>query len=70
MLNMCKKNKFKISDLMMENECTLNNKTQVKKKIMDIWDTMNNCINSGINAKGKLDGQLKVKEEHQKFLKH
>ena len=54
---------------MMENECTLNNKTQVKKKIMDIWDTMNNCINSGINAKGKLDGQLKVKRRASEIFK-
>ncbi len=61
MLDMCKKNKFKISDLMMENECSINNKTLVKKRIMDIWDVMNNCINSGIKAKGKLDGKLKVK---------
>ncbi|OUW11171.1 MAG: L-serine ammonia-lyase [Candidatus Pelagibacter sp. TMED166] len=61
MLDICKKNNLKISDLMMENECSIESKSYVKKRIMKIWETMDQCIDSGIKSKGTLNGKLKVK---------
>ena len=67
MLKQCKKYKIKIHELMMKNERSLTSKINIEKNIDNIWETMNNCIESGINAKGTLNGSLKVKKRANKI---
>ena len=67
MLTQCKKHKLKIYELMMKNERSLISKTNVEKNIIKIWKTMNNCIETGINGKGTLNGSLKVKKRANKI---
>ena len=67
MLKQCKKHKLKIHELMMKNERSLKTKKDVEENILKIWETMNNCIEIGINAKGTLNGSLKVKKRANKI---
>ena len=67
MLKQCKKHQLKIHELMMKNERSLTSKINVEKNIFTIWKTMNNCIETGINAKGTLHGSLKVKKRANKI---
>ena len=68
MLKQCKNHGLKIHELMMKNERSLTTKVNVKKNILEIWKTMDNCIESGINAKGTLNGSLKVKKRANKIF--
>ena len=68
MLKQCKKHQLKIYELMMKNERSLTSKKNVEKNILAIWETMNSCIEAGINAKGMLNGSLKAKGEWLLFL--
>ena len=61
LLKQCKKQKIKIYELMMKNERSLKTKKNIQENIFKIWDVMDNCINTGINAKGRLIGSLKIK---------
>ena len=67
MLKQCKKHKIKIHELMMKNERSLTSKINVEKNILNIWETMNSCIETGIKAKGTLNGSLKVKKRANKI---
>ena len=67
MLKQCKKYKIKIHELMMKNERSLSSKVDVEKNIINIWKTMNNCIETGINGKGRLKGSLKIKKRANKI---
>ena len=67
MLNQCRKYKLKIHELMMKNERSLTSKSNVEKNIFNIWEVMDNCIKTGIDSKGTLHGDLKVKKRANKI---
>ena len=69
LIQMCKKNKMKIDELTLENELANMSKTELRKKILSIWQVMNECIESGLNTEGVLDGGLKVKRRAAKIYR-
>ncbi len=61
LLALCKKNKLKISELVLKNECASINKSDVKANIYHLWQVMQECIANGIENTGILPGGLNVK---------
>jgi len=61
LLSLCTKER-NIYDIVLENESSLLEKKIVEKKILDIWNTMNQVIKSGINSTGEIDSILNVKK--------
>ncbi len=54
LLEQCKKNSFKISELMMENEKSMRSEEEIKKSLLDIWGAMENSIKEGCQKSGTL----------------
>ena len=57
LLEQCKKSKLNIWQLVLKNEALSMDRNMVHKKIEDIWNTMNDCIERGISTKGYLSGE-------------
>ncbi len=56
----CKENGFRISSLMLKNECLFLSETEIRERLAHIWEVMQECINNGIETEGILPGGLKV----------
>jgi L-serine dehydratase len=54
LLEKCKKNSFKINELMMENEKSMRSAEDIKKSLLDIWKAMENSITRGCQSAGTL----------------
>jgi len=54
LLQRCRENFFKISDLMLENEKRMRSADEVKKSLLDIWRVMENSIELGCQTSGVL----------------
>ncbi|MFK5882586.1 MAG: L-serine ammonia-lyase [Sulfurospirillum sp.] len=54
LLEKCKKNSFKISDLMLENEKSMRSEDEVKNSLVNIWKVMENSIEAGCQKSGIL----------------
>lgn len=61
LLNHCRKNKLSIRELMLANEKTWRSEDDIKSGLLQIADTMQECINKGCHTEGILPGFLKVK---------
>ena len=60
LLSICHENSFRISSLMFKNEMMLMDEADIRKKLVNIWDVMQECIENGIQTEGILPGGLKV----------
>ena len=69
LLELCKKNKLNIYELTLENELANIKKSELRKKILDIWSVMDECIENGISTEGTLEGGLNVKRRASKIYK-
>jgi L-serine dehydratase len=49
-----------ISALMMENECVWRPETEVRAKLLEIWEAMRDCVRRGCEREGTLPGGLQV----------
>ncbi|AKH64952.1 MULTISPECIES: L-serine ammonia-lyase [Photorhabdus] len=56
----CNKTGLSISGLMMKNELDLHSKEEINAYFADVWDTMQACIDRGLNTEGVLPGPLRV----------
>ncbi len=61
LLEICRKEKLSIAQVMMANELSLRSEDEVLKGIDFIWQTMKDCIDRGCRSPGILPGKLKVK---------
>lgn len=61
LLTLCQTHQLSIAELMMENEKTWRNKTEIKQGILAIAETMRDAINRGCQTEGILPGGLNVK---------
>ncbi|CUS48669.1 MAG: L-serine dehydratase SdaA [Idiomarinaceae bacterium HL-53] len=61
MVQLCKTNGMRISSLMLANEKIFRSEAEIKKGLMHIWQTMRECIETGIKTEGILPGGLKVR---------
>jgi L-serine dehydratase len=60
LMELCEKYNLKISELIMQNEKALRSEDEIKQKLDDIWDVMQNCVTQGCEKKGIMPGGLKV----------
>ncbi len=61
LIQACKDEGIKISTLMMENEKAWRSESEVREKLLAIWQVMKACIKRGCDREGILPGGLKVK---------
>ena len=68
LLQLCKKKKLSISDLMLANEQAWRSEEDVRTGLLRIWDAMQACVKKGCKSKGVMPG-LKVKRRAAKMYK-
>jgi len=61
LLALCDEHGISISQLMLANECTLIPEEQVRARLLEIWEAMQQCVKRGCRTEGILPGGLKVK---------
>ncbi len=69
LLEICKVNKLKISEVVFANEKSFNSEKIINKKLSDIWQTMQTCVINGCENEGILPGGMKVKRRAKKLYK-
>jgi len=60
LLDQCRTNQLRISELMMANEQAWRSETDIRSGLISIWSAMKACIERGITSEGVLPGGLKV----------
>ncbi len=61
LIELCKKHRLTIAELMLENEKTWRSEEQIRSGILHIWQVMKDCVARGIQQEGILPGGLNVK---------
>ncbi len=61
LLELCDECGFSISTLMMHNEQTWREESEVRRQLLEIWTVMQDCVSRGCKTEGILPGGLKVK---------
>ena len=61
LLHWCMKTGLAISEVVMENENSWRSETETRKGVLNIWQTMKDCIYRGCHTTGTLPGGLLVK---------
>lgn len=56
-----------ISEIVMKNELSLRSRKEIRKGILEIWDTMKACIHKGCHTQGVLPGGLDVERRAYRF---
>ena len=74
LLNYCKNDNLKISEVVLKNEESLRSPHTVDAELIRIWDTMLECAYTGCHTEGFLPGGLNVRRRafdiHKKLKKH
>ncbi|MCT6532990.1 L-serine ammonia-lyase, iron-sulfur-dependent, subunit alpha, partial [Staphylococcus aureus] len=60
LLKHCKETGLSISSLMMKNELDLHTQAEISAYFADVYKTMQECIEHGLNTEGVLPGPLRV----------
>ena len=61
LLILCANKQMMISDIMLENEKVWRSEDNIRASLLDIWKTMQTCVDNGCHNEGILPGGLKVK---------
>lgn len=61
LLRVCKDREMSISQLMMENEKVWHSENEIRQGLLEIWQVMQQCIQSGCENDGVLPGGLNMK---------
>lgn len=61
LVTLCKESGLSVSALMMANEKSLREETEIRQILINIWHTMKACVERGMATEGILPGGLKVK---------
>jgi len=61
LLIQCANHDLSISDVMMENEKSWRDETEIRQGLLEIWKTMRTCVKNGCHNEGILPGGMKVK---------
>lgn len=74
LLHWCMKTGMNISDVVIENENVWRSETETRNGVLQIWQTMRDCIYRGCHAQGELPGGLQVRRRafglNKKLIKH
>lgn len=60
-LTHCKQQHFRISDLMLANECAWQDEASTRSGLLNIWHVMQACVARGCSQEGVMPGGLKVR---------
>lgn len=60
MLEHCHQTGLSLSGMVMKNELALHDKAEIERYFADIWQSMRDCIDRGLNTEGVLPGPLRV----------
>ena len=69
LLRVCRINRIKIRDIMMENEKTWRNEQEIRQGLLKIWEVMKSCIERGCHQEGVLPGGLNVQRRAAALLR-
>jgi L-serine dehydratase len=61
LLRLCNEHQLSISDLMLANEKTWRDEGEIRARLLEIWQVMQDCVRRGCAAGGVLPGGLKVR---------
>lgn len=61
LLGHCQLTGLSIAQLMLENELTWNTESEVRGRLLNIWDVMQACVENGTYTEGILPGGLRVR---------
>ncbi len=61
LLALCANNNMSIAQIIMENEKVLKDEKQIIDDLLEIWETMKECVRNGCRNEGILPGGLEVK---------
>jgi len=74
LLELCSRNNYSISELILKNELAISTFDVVENKILEIWKVMNNSIYNGMQNAGTLEGGINLKRRannlYKKLLKN
>ncbi|WP_092484107.1 L-serine ammonia-lyase [Candidatus Ichthyocystis hellenicum] len=60
LLQLCHTHKLTISEIVLENELSFQSYSEIKDKVLHIWKTMGECIETGCHTEGVLPGGMDV----------
>jgi L-serine dehydratase len=60
LLDLCRRERVRIADIMLANECTWRSEEDVRAGLLQIRDAMKSCMERGFRQEGVLPGGLKV----------
>lgn len=69
LLALCRENKLKIHELVLENEKAWRSETEIRQKLLEIWHVMQECVERGTREEGVLPGGLNVKRRAPKLFR-
>ncbi len=61
LLRICLDNDLSISQVMLTNETAWRSEAEVRAKLLEIWDVMQDCVQRGMTSDGILPGGMKVR---------
>lgn len=60
MLNHCHETGLSLSGMVLKNELAVHSRADIENYFADVWQTMRDCIDRGLNTEGVLPGPLRV----------
>ena len=70
LMHWCNKTNKQVHEIVFANECSWRNESAIRKGVLNIWETMRECIFRGCHASGQLPGGLNVKRRASEINKH
>ena len=70
LLEMCDAQNMTIDQVALHNELSQHTQDEVNERLDAIWDTMHNCVQSGLTSAGTLPGGLNVKRRAAELREH
>ena len=67
LISLCKKHSLSISELILENEKAYRSEEEINKKLKEIWNVMEKCVEDGCKHDGLMPGRLKVPRRAKKL---
>jgi L-serine dehydratase len=70
LLALCDVQNMTIDQVALQNELSQHSEEEVNERLDAIWETMHNCVNSGLTSAGTLPGGLNVKRRAAELREH
>lgn len=69
LLTLCEQKNKKIWEVILENEKMWRKENEIKKRVLEIWQAMQDCVQCGTSNEGELPGGLQVKRRAPQLYK-